>query len=156
VNRILGVFDLHQQEHVRRRLAAVLKCVVSQRLARRKDKMGFVPAVEILIANQRVREMILDPEKTNELNSAIEESRETMGMQSFDQSLMDLLVKDLIDYDEALKLTSRPEDFQLKAAGVASGAPQWHEDSGLNQRVRGNMDENSLQIEMDDDERTRS
>jgi twitching motility protein PilT len=97
VNRILGVFDPHQREQVRRQLSSVLKCVVSQRLARRKDKMGFIPAVEILIANQRVREMIADPEKTGDLHTVIEESRDSMGMQSFDQSLMDLLVRDLID-----------------------------------------------------------
>ncbi|HVK62492.1 MAG TPA: type IV pilus twitching motility protein PilT [Bdellovibrionales bacterium] len=152
INRILGVFDADQREQVRHQLASVLKCVVSQRLARRKDKMGFVPAVEILVSNQRVREMIEDPLKTGDLYAAIEESRDTFGMQSFDQSLMDLLVRDLIDYDEALKLTNNPEDFQLRAAGVASGAPQWHEDSGLNRRVRGDLEDATLQIEMDEDE----
>lgn len=137
INRILGAFEPHEQDQIRRSLAGSLKAIVSQRLARRKDKTGFVPAVEILVANQRVREMIEDPEKTSDIRTAIEESRDTFGMQSFDQSLMDLLSQDLIDYDEALRLSTNPEDFQLRAAGVASGAPQWHDNSDLNKRVRG-------------------
>ena len=139
INRILAVFEPHSQAQVRRQLAGVLKAVVSQRLARRKDKTGFVPAVEILVVNARVKEMIEDPEKTSGLKSVIEDSRDTFGMQSFDQSLMDLLSKDLIEYEEALRLSSNPEDFQLRASGVASGTPQWHENSELNKRAGGDL-----------------
>jgi twitching motility protein PilT len=106
-------------------LASVTKAIISQRLARRKDKQGFVPAVEVLIVNQRVREMIEDKQKTKELLGAIEESKETMGMQSFDQGIMELLQKDLIDFDEAMRLSSNPEDFALKYSGVNSGGAQW-------------------------------
>lgn len=147
INRILGTFEPHEQDQVRRQLAAVLKAVVSQRLARRKDKTGFVPAVEILVNNQRVKEMIEDANKTNEIRNAIEESRDSYGMVSFDQSLMDLLSQDLIDYDEALRLSTNPEDFQLRAAGVASGQ-QWHDNSDLNKRVRGDLNQDGLEIEM--------
>ncbi len=147
INRILGTFEPHEQDQVRRQLGAVLKAVVSQRLARRKDKTGFVPAVEILVNNQRVKEMIEDPEKTSEVRNAIEESRDSYGMVSFDQSLMDLLSQDLIDYDEALRLSTNPEDFQLRAAGVASGQ-QWHDNSDLNKRVRGDLNQDGLEIEM--------
>ena len=147
INRILGTFEPHEQDQVRRQLAAVLKAVISQRLCRRKDKTGFVPAVEILVNNQRVKEMIEDAEKTNEVRNAIEESRDSYGMISFDQSLMDLLSQDLIEYDEALRLSTNPEDFQLRAAGVASGQ-QWHENSDLNKRARGDLDQKGLEIEM--------
>ena len=154
INRILGVFEPHEQDQVRRQLGATLKAVISQRLARRKDKTGFVPAVEILIINQRVKEMIEDPEKTSGIRNAIEESRDSFVMVSFDQSLMDLLSKDLIDYDEALRLSTNPEDFHLRAAGVASGAGgQWHDNSELNKRVRGNIEELSA-LEIDRSEET--
>lgn len=135
INRILTAFAPHEQDQIRRQLASVLKAVISQRLARRKDKTGFVPAVEILISNQRVKEMIEDPERTKDLRLVIEESRETLGTQSFDQSLMDLLASDLIEYDEALSLSTHPEDFQLKAAGIAEGS--WHGNPELRDRVRG-------------------
>jgi twitching motility protein PilT len=134
INRILSQFEPHQHDQIRRQLAAVLKAVISQRLARRKDKTGFVPAVEILISNQRVKEMIEDATKTNDLSNAIEEGREATGMQSFDQSLMDLLMHDLIDYDEALRLSSNPEDFQLRFSGVSTGDEQWNQNAKLKEK----------------------
>lgn len=149
INRILGAFEPHQQDQMRRQLAAVLKGVISQRLARRKDKTGFVPAVEILINNQRVREMIEDPARTKDILLAIEESRDTFGMQSFDQSLMDLLSADLIEYEEALKLTNNPDDFQLRAAGLAEGGGSWHNNTGVRDKARGQWQSADLQIEED-------
>lgn len=140
INRILGAFEPHQQDQIRRQLAGVLKAVISQRLARRKDKLGFVPAVEILISTQRVKEAIEDPEKTKDLSGIIEESKETVGMQSFDQSLLDLLMHDLIDYDEALRLASNPEDFQLRVSGVASGDQQWQSHDKLREKNRNEWD----------------
>lgn len=147
INRILGAFEPHQQDQMRRQLAAVLKGVISQRLARRKDKTGFVPAVEILINNQRVREMIEDPTRTKDILNAIEESRDTFGMQSFDQSLMDLLSTDLIEYEEALKLTNNPDDFQLRAAGLAEGGGSWHNNTDVRDKARGQWQNAELQIE---------
>lgn len=125
INRILSAFEPHQHTQIRLQLASVLVSVISQRLATRKDGKGFVPAVEVLINNQRTRDMIEDPMRTKDLRVAIEESRNSMGMQSFDQSLMDLIVADLVTYEEALKLSSKPEDFALKYSGVSSGGDQW-------------------------------
>ncbi len=125
INRILGVFEPHEHQQIREQLASVLSGIISQRLATRKDGKGFVPAVEILINNQRTRDMIIDPTRTKELRMAIEQSRDTVGMQSFDQSLMDLLSSDLITYDEALRLATNQEDFALRFSGVSSGKDQW-------------------------------
>lgn len=149
INRILAQFEPYQHDQIRRQLASVLKAVVSQRLARRKDKTGFVPAVEILITNQRVKEMIEDPAKTTDLTLAIEESRETTGMQSFDQSLMDLLMQDLIEYDEALRLSSNPEDFQLRFSGVATGDEQWNQNSKLQAKGQAEWADLSGSLEID-------
>jgi twitching motility protein PilT len=140
INRILSAFEPHQQEQIRMQLASVLKAVVSQRLARRKDKMGFVPAVEVLVANQRVREMIEDPNKTPNLRDVMEESKETLGMQTFDQSLMDLVANDLIELDEALRLASNPEDFKLRYSGVASGGQQFVGNEKLRSRLAEEWD----------------
>ncbi len=140
INRILAVFEPHQQEQIRMQLASVLKGVVSQRLARRKDKMGFVPAVEVLVVNQRVREMIEDPSKTPNLRDVMEESKDTLGMQSFDQSLMDLVANDLIELDEALRLATNPEDFKLRYSGVASGGQQFVGSEKLRSRLAEEWD----------------
>ncbi len=120
INRILAAFDPHQQYQVRMQLASVLKAVVSQRLARKADKKGFVPAVEILINNSRIKDMIENPEKTRMITTAIEESQVAWGMQSFDQSLMKLLSQGQIDLDEALSLCSHPEDFRVRVSGVTA------------------------------------
>ncbi len=152
IGRIIGAFEPHYQAHIRRQLAATLKAVISQRLARRKDRSGFVPAVEIMVNNQRIKEMIEDPARTSEIHSVIEESRETAGMQSFDQSLMDLLAGDLIDYEEALRLCRNPDDFQLRAAGIAEGGGggHWHANSELRDKARAQWQgEGLLEIDAD-------
>jgi twitching motility protein PilT len=150
VNRILAAFEPHQHDQIRRQLAGVLKAVISQRLARKKDKNGFVPAVEILIGSQRVKEMIEDPEKTASLPTAIEEGRVTTGSQTFDQSLMDLLMQDLIDYDEALRLSTQPEDFQLRYSGVATGQEQWEQHSKLKDKGHAEWKDITGSLEIED------
>ena len=117
VNRILAAFPAHQQSQVRMQLAAVTKAVLSQRLCRSLDKSGFVPAMEIMINNARIREMIQEPEKTTEIPTAIEEG-DSYGMQSFDQSLLHLVTQNIISYEEALKQSSAPEDFAIRFKGV--------------------------------------
>lgn len=128
ISRILSVFDHYQHDQVRRQLAGVLKAVVSQRLCRRKDKTGFVPAVEILLVNQRARESIEEAERNMSLRQIMEESRDSIGMQTFDQSLFDLVNHGHIDFQEALRMSTNPDDFQLRFSGVAAGNDQWSGD----------------------------
>lgn len=118
INRILAQFDGFQQNQIRIQLASVLKAVISQRLARRADGKGFLPAVEIMINNPRVQDMIENSEKTKDIKQVIEESRTSWGMQSFDQSLMDLVTQNFISLDEALALSTTPEDFRIRYGGV--------------------------------------
>ncbi len=121
INRILAVFESHQQAQIRRQLASTLQAVISQRLASKKDKTGVVPAIEIMINNARIKEMIEDADKTREISEAIATSAKSTGMQTFDQSLMQLLKDDVIDLKEALKLCSHPDDFYLKFSGISAG-----------------------------------
>lgn len=119
INRIVSQFEASHHSQIRNQIAAVLRAIISQRLARRIDKRGFVPAVEVLINNARVREMIIDPQKTAQLTSAMEEGRETWQMQTFDQSLFELMIKNLISYEEASRLASNAEDFRLRHSGIS-------------------------------------
>lgn len=121
INRIVSVFPPYQHKQVRLQLASVLKAVISQRLVAKADGQGRVPAVEVLINNARIREMIEDSDRTREIGQAISESHVSYGMQTFDQSLMQLLSKKLITYDEALRQSSNPHDFALRASGIESG-----------------------------------
>lgn len=148
INRILANFDSAQQSQVRLQLASVLKAVVSQRLCKRKDGSGLVPTVEVLVNNARVRELIEDPTKTQLIQQSIEEGSAAYGMQSFDQSLMELLNKDLISYEEALLHSARPEDFRIRYEGfTAMDGKKWSQ-TGLYDKKIDDKWHNITEIEI--------
>ena len=85
----------------------------------RADGKGRVPAVEVLLATARVRELIEDKDRTKEIPDAIAQGHTTYGMQTFDQSLMGLLKSNLITYEEALRQATNPDDFALRVSGIS-------------------------------------
>jgi twitching motility protein PilT len=126
IARIVSAFPPHQQKQVRLQLGSVLRGVVSQRLVPRADGKGRVAAVEVLVCNSRVREMIEDKDRTKEISQAISQSYTTYGMQTFDQSLMMLFKQTIITYEEALRQCSNPDDFALRVSGIsATSDAQW-------------------------------
>jgi twitching motility protein PilT len=120
INRIISVFPPFHQRQVRMQLAGILKGVISQRLVPRCDAKGRVPAVEVMIGTARIRDCIDDKEKTKQIPEAIAQGFTSYGMQTFDQSLMQLFSKKLITYEEALRQSSNPDDFALKISGISS------------------------------------
>jgi twitching motility protein PilT len=122
INRIISVFPPPEQKQIRLQLAAVLRAVISQRLVRRSDSEGRVPAVEVMINTPYIRECILVPEKTRAVRDAISAGTSQYGMQTFDQSLYDLYQQGLITYETALENASKPDDFKLRVQGIGSTA----------------------------------
>ena len=122
INRIISVFPPPEQKQIRLQLAAVLRAVISQRLVRKADGAGRVPAVEVLIATDYIRECIITPEKTRQIHEALAAGVSQYGMQTFDQSLYDLYSQGLITYETALENASKPDDFKLKVQGIGSTA----------------------------------
>ena len=118
INRIISVYPPHHQRQVRLQLANVLRGIISQRLLPRADGKGRVPAVEILINTPRVRECIIDRERTAEIPRAIAEGYVVYGSQTFDQSLMWLYKRGLITLEEALRHCSNPDEFVLRVKGI--------------------------------------
>jgi twitching motility protein PilT len=84
----------------------------------RLDGKGRIPAVEVLVGTAAVREYILDPEKFLMLPSLIEGGTTQYGMQTFDQALLQLFQRGLIDVDTAKRFSTHPGDFELKVAGI--------------------------------------
>ncbi len=121
INRIISAFPPYHQQQVRLQLAAIMKGIIAQRLVPKADGLGRVPAVEVMVSTARTRECVIEKEKTNEIKDAITKGYTTYGMQSFDQSLMSLLKRGLITYDEALRQSSNPDDFALRVKGIMSG-----------------------------------
>jgi twitching motility protein PilT len=120
VNRVISVFPPYHQRQVRTQLSGIIKGVISQRLVPKIDGKGRVPAVEVLIGTARIRECIDDEEKTKQIPEAIAQGFVSYGMQSFDQSLMQLYTKKLITYEEAMRQSTNPDDFALKVSGISS------------------------------------
>jgi twitching motility protein PilT len=119
VNRIISAFPPYQQKQVRLQLGSVLRGVISQRLVPRADGKGRVPAIEVLLATARVRELIEDKDRTKEIAAAIADGHVSYGMQTFDQSLMFLLKSNVITYEEALRQATNADDFALRVSGIS-------------------------------------
>jgi twitching motility protein PilT len=147
INRIVATFEAGAQAQVRLQIGAVLRAVVSQRLCTRKDGRGMVPACEIMINSARVREMIEDPAQTSSITNAIEEGG-SYGMQSFDQSLMELLNRDLITYEEALLHCARPEDFRIRFEGFTNMDGKKWSQTGLYDKKVSDKWKNVTEVEL--------
>jgi len=119
INRIISAFPPYQQKQVRLQLGTVLRAVISQRLVPKADGKGRVPAIEVLLATSRVRELIEDKDRTKEIPDAISQGHVSYGMQTFDQSLMSLLKQGSITYEEALRQATNADDFALRVSGVS-------------------------------------
>lgn len=142
VNRIISVFPPYHQRQIRVQLSGIIKGVISQRLVLRADGKGRVPAVEVMIGTARIRECIDDREKTKQIPEAIAQGFVSYGMQSFDQSLMQLYTNKLISYEEALLQCSNPDDFALKISGVSSTS-----DLNWDQFIENGEDDEKVPIE---------
>ena len=120
IHRIIAVFPPHQQKQIRLQLASVLKAIVSMRLIRKADGLGRVPAVEVLVSTEFIRDCITNQDKTRMIREAIASGTSQYGMQTFDQSIYKLYTDKLITYDEALKQASNPDEFKLRTQGIRS------------------------------------
>ncbi len=128
IHRITAGFPANNQEQIRLQFASTLRAIVSQRLVRRADGKGRVPAVEVLIATDYVRECLRTPEKTRLISEIIADGFSQYGMQTFDQSLYDLYLQGLVSLDEALLNATRPDDLKLRVAGIRSMAESTREE----------------------------
>ncbi|MGA3294711.1 MAG: type IV pilus twitching motility protein PilT [Candidatus Acidiferrales bacterium] len=122
IQRIIAVFPPPEQKQIRLQLASTLKAVISQRLVRKSDNQGRVPACEVMIATNYIRDCIINPDKTRMIRDAIAAGTSQYGMQTFDQSLFDLYSRNLITLEEALLRASNPDDFRLRVQGIRSSS----------------------------------
>ena len=118
INRILSFYPPHQQNEVRFALANALAAVVSLRLVPRSDRPGRVPACEVLVNTEAVRDQIRDLSATLNIPELIKEGSIAYGMQSFDQSLMNWYTQGIISYENAVFNATNPAEFALRVHGV--------------------------------------
>lgn len=147
INRIVAVFPPYQQKQIRIQLAGVIKGIISQRLIPTKDGKGRVPAAEVMVATARIRECIEDKEKTKEISDAIVKGHTTYGMQTFDQSIMELLNKGFITYEEALAQSSNPDDFALRVKGITATSDEGWKEFEKTKEAQGKKEEPKIEVE---------
>jgi len=122
VQRVISAFPLSDPRQIRLQLASTLRGIVCQRLVRKADGVGRVPAAEVMVTTEYIRACIIDEAKTSLIRGAIGAGTSQYGMQTFDQSLYDLHSQKLITLEEALLRASSPADFKLRVAGIRATA----------------------------------
>jgi twitching motility protein PilT len=111
IARMIEFFPPTKQNQVRSVMASVLRGVISQRLLPRADG-GRVPAVEVMVMNARIDELIRE-ERTNELQTAIDEGS-FLDMQSFQQALINLVLADAVEAEVAANASTNKHDFLVE------------------------------------------
>ena len=111
IGRVLGMFPGHDQNRIKMTLASTLQGIISQRLVRTING-GRIAAIEILVKNARIENLILDG-RDSEITDAIREGKDVYKCQTFDQSLLDLYASGTISRDEALANATSRNDLAL-------------------------------------------
>jgi len=106
INRILGMYEMEEQNQIRIRLADTVRWIVCQRLLRKPDG-GRVAAFEIMRSNIRVKDTILNGESEGKTFHEIIQDGRAFGMITFEDSLIDLYETGAITEETALANTTR-------------------------------------------------
>jgi len=116
INRVIDVFPPHQQSQIRAQLSFVLEGVVCQTLVPRASGQGRVPALEVMIPNSAIRNLMRE-DKIHQMYSQMQIGQGASGMQTLNQSLAGLYLQKLITLEEALGHSSDPIELQQILAG---------------------------------------
>jgi twitching motility protein PilT len=144
IDRIIDVFPAEQQEQVRIQIANSLQGVVTQALLPTADQMGRVPALEILLPDDAVRNLIRQG-KVEQIYSVMQ-TNTGRGMQTMEQSLGDLIMRRVVDLEVGLSRSSRPSQligllersgFPVDLPPDLSAAPAQEQSLGAGLRVAG-------------------
>jgi twitching motility protein PilT len=109
INRIVNAFPADEQEQIRAMLAESLRAVVSQRLVPMATGRGRAPAIEMLMVNTAVANIIRD-DKTHQLPSVMQTGR-AAGMRTLDDSLAELVQSGTVDKEQARRFAVKKERF---------------------------------------------
>jgi len=120
MNRIIDVFPPHQQEQIRVQLSFVLEGILAQQLIPKKSGTGRVLAVELLVPNPAIRNLIRE-DKIHQIYSMMQTGQTKFGMQTMNQSLFDLYSRRLISYEDAVGRSSVPDEL---IAVIQKGMPE--------------------------------
>lgn len=119
INRIIDVFPPYQQTQIRTQLSFVLEGVMSQVLIPRLGQAGRTLALEIMVPNAAIRNLIRE-DKIHQIYSQMQVGQDKFGMQTMNQSLYSLFARRLISLDDAMGRSSDPDELKQM---IANGGP---------------------------------
>jgi twitching motility protein PilT len=109
VDRVIDVFPAAEKEMIRAMLSESLRAVISQTLCKTKDGQGRVAAHEIMIGTPAIRNLIREA-KVAQMYSAIQ-TGQSIGMQTLDQNLTELLKRNVVSKEEARSKAANKDNF---------------------------------------------
>ncbi len=122
INRIVDVFPPYQQPQVRAQLSFVMEGVMSQTLIPKASGNGRVLALEIMVPNPAIRNLIRE-DKIHQIYSQMQVGQGKFGMQTLNQSLLNLYTRRLISMDDAFGYSSDPDELRNMIQSAAPAAP---------------------------------
>ncbi|HXV77106.1 MAG TPA: type IV pilus twitching motility protein PilT [Candidatus Polarisedimenticolaceae bacterium] len=135
INRIIDVFPPHQQSQIRAQLSLVLEGILCQALLPRANGGGRALAMEILVPNSAIRNLIRE-DKVHQIYSAMQVGQAKYGMQTFNQSLATLVMKKQITRELALSMSSNAEELREMLERGATGLQPTTAGAGARRQVR--------------------
>jgi len=111
VNRVVDAFPAHQQSQVRAQLAFVLEAVIAQQLIPKLDGKGRMLSAEVMISTPAIRNLIRE-DKIHQIYSQMQVGQTKHGMQTMNQSLLNLYMRKFISLDDALGRSMDPDELR--------------------------------------------
>jgi len=117
ITRIIDVFPPHQQQQIRVQLSMGLIAVISQQLLPRATGTGRVMAMEVMTPNAAIRNLVRE-DKLHQVYSAMQVGQQGSGMQTMNQSLASLVLRQSVTLEEAFLASSEPDELRQILAGA--------------------------------------
>ena len=121
INRIIDVFPPYQQPQIRAQLSFVLEGVLCQALLPKSNGQGRVMALEIMIPNPAIRNLIRE-DKVHQIYSTMQTGQEKFGMQTMNQSLLNHFLRRNITLEEAMMRSSMPDELSQMIQRAQAGS----------------------------------
>lgn len=116
LERVLGFYPREQHPAILTELSYNLKSVIAQRLLPRRDAKGLAPACEVLILNPSAGKVLRDG-RLDKIQQVMQNGSQE-GMQTFNQSLLELFQKEIITREEALAASDSPHSLEMNMKGI--------------------------------------
>lgn len=126
INRVVDVFPSHQQAQIRAQLSLVLEGVVCQSLIPKSSGKGRSLALEVMVPNPAIRNLIRE-DKIHQIYGMMQTGQLKYGMQTFNQSLAELVIRGDITQDTAMSYSSNQDELRElinRGAGVPTARAQ--------------------------------